>query len=103
MSTALDLLMVDGNGLLHPRRFGLACHVGVEADLPTIGVAKNEHRMSDSRVEQLADFGHVGSMYEFNGEDGVVIGCVSAHNSSLFLTTLLYDHHALYRSLQLWM
>uniref|UniRef100_A0A0E0GWV4 Endonuclease V n=1 Tax=Oryza nivara TaxID=4536 RepID=A0A0E0GWV4_ORYNI len=36
-----EVLMVDGNGLLHPRGFGLACHLGVLADLPTIGVGKN--------------------------------------------------------------
>ncbi|KAG6387858.1 hypothetical protein SASPL_153052 [Salvia splendens] len=44
-NTALQLypqvLMVDGNGLLHPRGFGLACHLGVLADLPTIGIGKN--------------------------------------------------------------
>ncbi|KAG0616916.1 hypothetical protein M758_5G151300 [Ceratodon purpureus] len=40
-----QLLMVDGNGILHPRGFGLASHLGVLADIPTIGIGKNLHHI----------------------------------------------------------
>lgn len=36
-----DLLMCDGQGVAHPRGLGLASHVGLWVDLPTIGVAKS--------------------------------------------------------------
>ena len=36
-----DAFMFDGQGVAHPRRFGLACHVGVLIDRPSLGCAKS--------------------------------------------------------------
>lgn len=41
LSRVPDVLMVDGQGIAHPRRLGIAAHLGVLMDLPAIGVAKS--------------------------------------------------------------
>ena len=46
----LQVLLVDGSGVLHPRRCGSASHLGVLADLPTVGVTKSPLRLPEQQA-----------------------------------------------------
>ncbi|WP_420607689.1 deoxyribonuclease V [Novosphingopyxis sp.] len=49
-----DMLFVDGQGVAHPRRLGIAAHIGVLSGLPTIGIAKKKlcGRYEEPAIEQ---------------------------------------------------
>jgi len=70
-----DVLIVDGHGLAHPRRLGLACHLGVLLDIPAIGCAKSVLVGKHAPLEVEA-----GSTAELL-DDGEVIG-MAVHTRS---------------------
>jgi deoxyribonuclease V len=65
-----DLILCDGQGLAHPRRFGLACHLGLLLDIPSIGVAKS--RLIGTHGEVPEEKG----CWAVLEDDGEVIGAV---------------------------
>ena len=71
LSLAPDVILCDGQGLAHPRRFGIACHIGLIADVPTIGVAKS---LLVGKFENLGETrGSVASLVHRNEQVGVAL------------------------------
>lgn len=67
-----DLILIDGQGIAHPRGLGIASHFGVIVRKPTIGVAKS--RLFGTYRNEPS--GQRGSFVYLNGEDGKIIGAV---------------------------
>ncbi|MBA1275499.1 deoxyribonuclease V [Stutzerimonas azotifigens] len=66
-----DMIFSDGQGIAHPRRLGIAAHLGVVTGLPTIGVAK---KILTGRHEELAL--NRGAQVDLLDKSGDVIGTV---------------------------
>jgi deoxyribonuclease V len=69
LETLPDLLLCDGQGLAHPRRFGLACHLGVLLEHPTVGCAKT--RLCGEHAEVGSSRGATVPL-----QDGQTVGAV---------------------------
>ena len=69
-----QVVLVDGNGVLHPRRCGLASHLGVLAGVPTVGVAKTLFLIDGIQKPSLDLLSATGSTVLLQGASGTIWG-----------------------------
>lgn len=81
-----DLILVDGQGIAHPRRMGIASHLGLLLDTPTIGCAKS--RLCGTHQEPGAELGSYAELVD-NGE---VIGAVLRTKAGMSLVYVSIGH-----------
>lgn len=63
-----DIYYFDGNGYLHPRHMGLACHAGILIDRPAVGVAKSYYKIGDIDFIMPDDVPCAYTEIKMNGE-----------------------------------
>jgi len=71
LETTPDLLLCDGHGRAHPRRLGIACHLGILADRPSVGCAKS--RLVGTHAEPAARRGSRRALRAGDETLGVVL------------------------------
>jgi deoxyribonuclease V len=71
LSVIPDLFMIDGQGIAHPRRMGIASHLGLLLDTPTIGCAKS--RLCGRNTEPADRFGRYAEMIDRGEVIGVAL------------------------------
>eukprot|EP00074_Homo_sapiens_P100490 XP_016880001.1 endonuclease V isoform X17 [Homo sapiens] len=83
-----QVLLVDGNGVLHHRGFGVACHLGVLTDLPCVGVAKKLLQVDGLEnnalhKEKIRLLQTRGDSFPLLGDSGTVLGmALRSHDRS---------------------
>ncbi len=70
LNTSPDLIVCDGQGIAHPRRFGLACHLGVLFNVPTVGCGKS--RLIGDAIQPGKERGDYSPLIDSDE----VIGCI---------------------------
>jgi deoxyribonuclease V len=84
LHTTPDVMVFDGQGIAHPRRLGIASHMGLLLDAPTIGCAKS--RLFGSYAEPLPQRGAHSPLY---AADGTQLGAVlrsKEHTKPVFVS-----------------
>ena len=96
LQTVPDLVIVDGQGIAHPRRFGLASHLGLILDKPTIGCAKSRlwGRYKEPDSEQGA--------YTYLTDKGEVIGAAVRTRTNVRVVYVSIGHRISLDSARMW-
>ncbi len=71
LQNAPDLILCDGQGIAHPRRFGIACHIGLFTNIPSISVAKSLLIGKYGALDETR--GSTAPLTHYNEEVGIVL------------------------------
>ena len=96
LQTLPDLIIVDGQGIAHPRRFGLASHLGLILDKPTIGCAKSRlwGKYTEPEPQQGA--------YTYLKDKGEVIGAAVRTRTNVRVVYVSIGHRISLDSARMW-
>jgi deoxyribonuclease V len=83
LQTVPDVFFVDGQGRAHPRRIGIASHIGLLLDRPTVGVGKS--RLTGTYADLGSEVGDQSALLDGDEEIGCVIR-TKARSNPLFIS-----------------